>query len=35
MPPKSLFYTAAVALAVVVAFQHLQNGGGPKLRLGA
>jgi hypothetical protein len=35
MSPKSLLYTAAVSLAVVVAYQHLQNGGGPKIRLGA
>jgi hypothetical protein len=30
--PKSLFWTAAVSLAVVVAFNHVQAGGA---RLGA
>lgn len=29
--PKSLFWTAAVSLAVVVAFNHVQAGGGPRL----
>lgn len=33
MSGKSLLYTAAVSLAVVVAFNHLQAGGG-KPRLG-
>lgn len=29
--PKSLFWTAAVSLAVVVAFNHVQAGGGARL----
>lgn len=31
MRPKSLLLTAAVALAVVVAHQHVTSGGGVKL----
>lgn len=29
--PKSLFWTAAVSLAVVVAFNRVQAGGGARL----
>lgn len=32
MSGKSLLYTAAVSLAVVVAFNHYQANGGPKIR---
>jgi len=31
MSGKSLLYTAAVSLAVVVAFNHVQAGGKPRL----
>jgi hypothetical protein len=34
MSGKSLLYTAAVSLAVVVAFNHVQAGGSLKPRLG-
>jgi hypothetical protein len=34
MSGKSLLYTAAVSLAVVVAFNHVQANGGLKPRVG-
>jgi hypothetical protein len=34
MSGKSLLYTAAVSLAVVVAFNHVQSGGSLKPRIG-
>lgn len=35
MSPKSLLYTAGVALAVVVAYEKVRSGAVPAIRTGA